>query len=65
MDDIKTSIESGEEENEMEEPMSILLMEPETILTTQDNDNLGKLISFKVLVNIVGTLYIGFVSACL
>ena len=46
MDDIKTSIESGEEENDMEEPMSILLMEPETILTTQDNDNLGKLISF-------------------
>ena len=40
----------------MEEPMSILLMEPETILTTQDNDNLGKLTSFKVLVNSADTL---------
>ena len=48
MDDIKISIE---DDTDMEEPMAILLMEPETILTTQDNENIGKLTCFKVWVH--------------
>ena len=48
MDNIKISIESRDADTDMEEPMAILLMEPETILTTQDNENIGKLTSFKV-----------------
>ncbi len=47
MEDIKISID---DDTNMEEPMAILLMEPETILTTQDNENIGKLTSFKVCV---------------